>query len=226
MIDTSIKHRTSNVIEYEVIMDTDLAIVMTLIPKIKNPNMFNDLTRTVVDSPSKLKNLLLFRTDKNPLSAILNEKYKDSFGSILHELENSYEDEIINNTRPNDILLYVSTMQFNKDLIRNIIICNNNKQKDRVRKFIGEDIEILTTPITDMKDYDCLFVKYTDNFYNYTNLQAKHLYIYNARFNLKEGYKYTDSTLILTKTNRIRTIDPYKNLRVPNCMEENKNGRT
>lgn len=224
MMDTTVKHRTSNVIEYEVIMDTDLAVVLTLIKNTKNPDIFNNITRTVVDSPSKLKNLLLFRKGKNPLSAVLNERYKYSFGSLLHELEDTYEDEILDNTRPNDILLYVATMQFNKELIRNIIVCKNEKQKDRIKRFLGEDIEVVTEPITDMKDYDCLFVKYTDNFYNYTGLQAKHLYVYNARFNLKDDYGYPDPLLVLTKTNRVRTIDPYKNLRVPNNLEEDTNG--
>lgn len=208
--------KTSNLIEYEVIMDTDLAIVLTMLSKSKDTSILNEDVRTLADSPSALKNLLLFRKDKNPLSAILDEKYTDSFGVLLKELEESCEDEIIDKTRPTDILIYVASMEMNKDLIDNLILCKSPKQEERIKKFLSETAKTTSDPVTDMKDHDCLFVKYTDNFYNYSGLQGKHLYIYNARFNLGEQYRLPDLALLLSRTNRIRTIDPYKNLRVPN----------
>lgn len=212
---------TDNLIEYDVIMDTDLAIVLTMLSKIKNTDMLSDEVKTLTKSPSALKNLLLFREDKNPLSVILNDKYKDSLGNILKELETECEDDIIKNTRPNDILIFVATMQMNKNLIHNKILCKTEKEVERIKKFLGADIDATSEKISDLSKYDCVFLKYIDNIYNYTGIEAKHLYIYNAKFNLGENFRMSDIAIILSRTNNIRTIDPYKNLRVPNLEADN-----
>lgn len=214
-MDTTVKYRTANLIEYEVIMDVDLAIVKAILEKIQNKAIYNPIVLRCHNSINPIKNLLLFRRDKNPLSVILSSKYKDSCGTILKELEDKYSEMIVKNTSPNDIFFYVNLMEMNSQYISNTILCKTKSQEEKIKKLIPT-ITTTLDPHQDMKNYDCLFVKYADNFFNYTGLQGKHLYLYNAAFNLGEKYELPETVVLLSKTNKIRTIDPYKTLRVPN----------
>lgn len=213
--------QSSNLVEYETIVDTDLA-VFAMCMKIFSKDSLRPEITSAKRSLSSIKNILLFRTERNPLSVLLVDKYKDSYDVLLDEMVKEFPEELNHYERFNDIFEYIYLMETNNDRIENTIICKNEYQKKKVREMIP-DIKIIDYDENgiDMDPYGCLFIKYSKDLFNYKNLSNKYLYIYNARFNLTEGYTIDDVTMLLAKTNHIRTIDPYKNLRVPNAGGNN-----
>ena len=73
-LDTS-KIEVSNILcDFESIVDLDLATVYYIATHIKNVDLI-DTNILKASSNSAIRNLLLFRSNKNPLSIIIKEEY-------------------------------------------------------------------------------------------------------------------------------------------------------
>ena len=214
---------TKNIIEFEMVFDVDIGIVRTMYDKVSNKKLLSPRLLNCA-SDSAIRNLLLFRENKNPLSVVLNDEYQDSIDTILGELYESSEDEILENTVANSITNLVYNLT-NSKAIHNTVLCKNKKQVDLVKKFIPRITTI--TEAQDMTNYQCIFVKYIDDLLKFREISGKRIYLYNARFNLTDKFSLPPLAIYLSKANTFGTIDPYKDLRVPNVKDnkekENKN---
>lgn len=213
-----LKYITDNLVEFETIIDIDIPIIMLMIQQIKNKDILNpDIFGT--DTMSGIKNLLLFRPLPNPLSAILKKKYFDSLDTILDEFKDKNYDDILDMARPTDLFQLIVNFEHAGGAVKNTIVCDDQSQEKIIQKYNDQ----LKTVVDDrnMNSHNCLFIKYIKNIDRYIPLTSKHIFVINAAYNLDKVYAPLPISIILGQTNIVRTIDPYKNLTVPNAsMEE------
>lgn len=213
-MEKEIKYTTRNLVEFETAMDLDVAIVSTILTKIKNKSLLSPtISNATTLNMNVLKNLLLYRKDENPLSAILDDKYKDSFDTILEEIKDKYYDYILDIISPTDILELVHSLSMAKNIIFSTILCNTEKEEECIKRFTDK-VET-TVGDVDIDNYNCIFVKYINRIDKYFPIKGKYIYIYNAQFNLDERFAPKPMAILLSEKNVIRMVDPYKHLTVP-----------
>lgn len=210
-IDPNSKITNKVLVDFEIIMDLDLATVYYLITSCKSPDVLNPVIG-IADSLSAIRNMLLFRKTRNPLEVCIKEEYKDSIDSVYKDLMNEYEEEILKLTRPNDLFNYFYMLSKTDNLVNITVNCRTELQKDMFNKFIST----LTTSVNerDLEEYDTLYLKYSDDIVEYKNIEKKKIYLANALYNLEAGL-FKKSILLISDHNIINTIDLYKNLTVP-----------
>lgn len=211
---------TNNLVEFETVFDCDLAICLTLLSKLKNTKMLNENLRygSTNLSANKLRNLLLFREDTNPLSAILDKSLKDSFDVLLVETKLKYEEEIYKAIKPTDLLQPIVNLGISKGSIQSVVNCRTEKEVEFVKSFTGSIEPVLNCK--DISPYTGVFIKYIDDITAYSPLGGKYIYITNAQYNLGPEFLPKPVALTLGSKNIIRLVDIYKNITIPRANAE------
>lgn len=210
-LDSNSKITNKVLVDFEIIMDLDLATVYYLITHCKTPEILNT-NIGLADTLSGIRNILLFRKTRNPLEVCIKEEYKDSIDVLYKDLMNTYEKEILNLTRPNDLFNYFYMLSRTDNLVNITINCNTELQKEMIDKIMPTVYTTINE--RDLEEYDTLYLKYSDDIIEYNNIEKKKIYIANAMYNLETGL-FKKSILLICDHNIINTIDLYKNLTIP-----------
>lgn len=210
-LDSNSKITNKVLVDFEIIMDLDLATVYYLITHCKTPEILNT-NIGLADTLSGIRNILLFRKTRNPLEVCIKEEYKDSIDVLYKDLMNAYEKEILNLTRPNDLFNYFYMLSRTDNLVNITINCNTELQKEMIDKIMPTVYTTINE--RDLEEYDTLYLKYSDDIIEYNNIEKKKIYIANAMYNLETGL-FKKSILLICDHNIINTIDLYKNLTIP-----------
>jgi hypothetical protein len=141
-ISNDIKYTTSNLVEFDCIMDTDFSIIELMMRRYENSKYFKNEVINA-SSPNVLKNLLLFRESKNPLSILLKEEYLDSADDLLNEFIDTYQFEIIENSHPTDVFRFIKTLNETNGVIKTKITCKNEFEVDFIKKHDNSIFTIL-----------------------------------------------------------------------------------
>lgn len=216
-IDTTLGvNNTSGLMEFEMVMDLDLAIVGFIIVHMKDEKIIKPEI-AAAESISGLKNMLLFRTELNPLSIIIKEEYKDSYDNIYQELMDSYGQEIYDMVRPTDILSFVESAYSSRGLVNITINCKNEKEVSKINKISHNKYKTVLNQ-NDLIFYDGLYIKYAKHIPKYQHVDKKHICILNTMYNMKRvghSYEVCPEILLYAETNIIKMIDPYTDLSIP-----------
>lgn len=216
-IDTGIGiNNTSGLMEFEVLMDLDLAIVGFVLTHLKEDQLIKPEI-AAAETISGLKNLLLFRSERNPLSVIIKDQYKNSYDEIYQDLMNSYGQEIYDMVRPTDIATFVQSAYDSHGLVNITINCKNEKEVSKINKLSHNKYRTRLNE-TDMSMYDGLYIKYLKDIPTYQHVDKKHIYSLNTMYNMKKtdtAYEVCPEVLLYAETNIIKLIDPYVDLSVP-----------
>ena len=210
-LDTSVKVTNRILLDFEVIADLDLATVYFFIKNCKDPSILNP-NLSLANSISAIRNVLLFRSDANPLQVCIKEEYRDSINGLYKDLMNKYEKEILDLTLPNDLFGYFTLLLTTDNLTNITINCKTQLQVDFISKLITNANIALN--VRDLEEFDTLYLKYSTDIIEYKNIVKKKIYIINAMYNFNTGV-FKDCILLLVDQNIVNTIDPYKNLTVP-----------
>lgn len=212
-----IKYTTSNLLEFETVMDLDFAIAKLMIEKYKNSKY---MKVTSYSSENALKNILLFRKEINPVTAIIEDDYLDSADELLEEFKEKYMDEILSEAKPTDVFRYVKTLDQAEGIIISTIDCKNQQQKQLINK-IDSSVRTCINE-TDISVYSCLFIKDIKDIIKYKNLGGKYIFILNCAYNMDENFMLKPGIMVAAGYNKIRTIDPYIGLTLPQKGEMKK----
>lgn len=147
---------------------------------------------------------LLSRSNKNPLSIITKENYKDKIDSLYKELlETEYENIIKNSptTRIKDMIITGKKMM---NLLQATIVCKNELEE----QIIKNDKDFKRINIDSKYDYKgCDTVFYNDIFdilNNIQNIGGKNVIVSNVKYNLRS---YDNKTLTIPEEVDILTAD-------------------
>jgi hypothetical protein len=207
-----VKYSYSNLLSFDSVVDMELGMINFMMAKYHKSFYFN---QNVVNASSEnvKKNMLLARTNKNPLTVLLNGKAISSADSMLKEIKEKYMKEVIAFSKPNDILRFVKTLQQTDGVIKCTINCKNELEKQYINK-LDDSLAVVMNEI-DMTCYDALFLKYIDDIVNYRNMGGKYIYVSNYQHNIdQETGEPKKIILVASGYNKIRMIDPYIGLTI------------
>lgn len=211
-LDTS-KIEVSNILcDFESIVDLDLATVYYIATHIKNVDLI-DTNILKASSNSAIRNLLLFRSNKNPLSIIIKEEYKDSLDKLYKDLMEKHEQEILDICTFNDIARYIKTLYTTGKLVNITVNCETELQLEYAKKNMPELNSVLNE--TNISNYNTLFIKYSSNLLKFGEIEEKKIYIVNAMYNYN-NLIFKPEILLIMDINKICTIDLYSDLTIPN----------
>lgn len=213
-------NKTVGLVEFEMVMDLDLAIAAFVLHNLKDEKLIKE-DLGIINSVSGLKNLLLFRKHPNPLTAIIKDSYIDSCDKILKELLEKYENEIYDIITPTDIASYIHSSSLTKGLVSNIINCSNDIQVKKINELFKNKCSTITNE-TDMTGYNSLYIKNIQDLPKYAHIDKKHVYVLNSVYNMKlveNGYIVHPIFILYSEKNMMRVIDYYNDLSIPK-MEE------
>ena len=207
-----IKYTTSNLVEFEAVVDTDLAIIDYMTSNYKT-SFFKE---SVLNASSRnvIKNLLLFRDDSNPLTVLLKDEYLDSAEDLFKEITETKYEEVLKIAEPTDIFRYIKTLEDETEgVVVSTINCKNKLQQQMINELAG----IMRTDINqkDMSVFTCLFIKNIKDIETYRNFGGKYIYLSNFRFNLNEDFVIKLDIASVAGYNSVKLIDPYVGLILP-----------
>ena len=173
-------------IEFDMVIDTDYGLIKMIKDKYNNPEYIDKKYLDLVENNVLIYSLVK-RDIKNPLSLIINDKYKDSINKLLNEFyDNEYKNilEYSHKTNIYDLInIYLMTNQISIN-----ILCKNVLEE----QFIS-NMDINITPITEndyskinIDKYDCIFIKDFNNILKFKDVKVKNIYIARYSFNLEK----------------------------------------
>ena len=90
------------IFEYDSLFDTDKSIIDILRSQFKNSKYF--IPGILDEDPITISYLLRDRENPNPLSVVLEDKYKSSADDLLNEIKDKYKDLLYLNIYYTDIM--------------------------------------------------------------------------------------------------------------------------
>lgn len=211
-MDEEIKYTTSNLLEFDSVMDIDRAVIKFAIANFNNPKYYRNIV--VNATKNELSNLIVFREKKNPLTVLLKSQYEDSADDLYEEIMKKHKTEIYNSIEPTDIFRYVKTLEETGGVITSTISCKNEQEEQLIKKLHPNIRTVINQ--TDMTGYTCLFIKDVDELPKYKNFRGQYLFVCNYRFNTTIQFKLKPIVfLAFNNCNIIRLIDPYVGITIP-----------
>lgn len=198
-------------LDFEVIVDLDIASVRFFIDNCKNDDILNT-NIGLINTLSGIRNVMLFRRINNPLAVCIKEEYYEDIDSLYSDLINKYEKEILDLSRPNDLFNYFYMLNCTNNLANITINCKSENQIEFIKSKFDNAKVVLNE--RNLENYDTLYLKYASDIVQYTNIINKKIYLINGMYNFDAGL-FKPAILLIVDQNIVNTIDPYKDLTIP-----------
>lgn len=210
--------KSSNILfEFDSLVDTDLGLLIYIQLSFKNSKYFNNIV--MKSSDYVLKSLLLTRKNRNPLSVIIDNKYKDSIDSLYKELIDSKYEDILSISKPLSIFRFLETLKKTDGLLNCSVLCKSDLEVKAIKKF-DNTVPCSTSGYNyNLAEANALYIKAFEDIIKYKNVNDLSIYILNYDFNIQEGrpdrIPKLDLSLAVGRTNSIYLIDPYYKFKKP-----------
>ena len=204
--------------EFQSIVDLDLALLKYIQVEFSNSKFFNKIVVQEADDYI-LKSLLVSRTNINPLSVIIDDKYMSSINGLYDDLILNKENEILKFGTPLATYNIFHIVQNSESGIKCVVNCRNVHEEQFIKN-IKEDIPIITDGYNvDLSKYKAFYIKNVEDALKYKTFNGKSIYFldyeYNIEPNRKERLPIIKIGSALSFTNDLYFIDPYKNFVLP-----------
>lgn len=175
------------IFEYDSLFDTDKSIIDILRSQFKNSKYF--IPGILDEDPITISYLLRDREDPNPLSVVLEDKYKSSAYDLLNEIKDKYKDLLYLNIYYTDIhKLYSNMLLVDGNSFRVNVMVDNEYQEAIIRSTLDgakTPLGIYNKRNVDLDSYDGIYLKYPENLYNYDPKPVgKHIFVLQYGFNV------------------------------------------
>lgn len=189
-------------VPFDMIYFLDLGVLKVLREKYFDDKYFE--SHIYENTDERIIYELLSRDNKNPLSIITKDNYKDKMDNLYKELLETEYENIIKNSPTTKIKDMILTGKKMMNLLQATIVCKNELEEQIIKgdedfKKINIDSEY------DYKNSDTVF--YNDIFNilnNIQNIGGKNIIVSNAKYNLRS---YDNKTLGIPEEIDILTAD-------------------
>lgn len=205
--------RNTILAEFDFIIDLDLAMIKFIRDNYNNPEYVNQDIINITDD-NVLIYKLLHRATTNPLDLLFNSDIDPT--NLYYEILNN--DKLLDYATPADTFGLLITFLREATFIDITVLCKNQVQSDFINKLNSNLKTIIASDkkSINLDKYTVVYLKYYANSIEYNNINGKHIYIANARYNMDEENpkepKYVISNLI-ADTNIIHTMDLYTKIK-------------
>lgn len=199
-------------VDFNIVIDTDLGLINMMKKEYNNTDFVLDYINNMKDKV--IIEQLLERTNKNPLSIIIKEEYKDSIDNLYKEFLEMEYDNILKHSSVTDIMNLMNTY-INTGAVHVDIICKNKLEEQLINNLNISQLKVIVEKDRsriDLSDYDTIFIKDYSDILNFKGVIAKNIFIGNYKFNLEDDNRIplNDISLIVGKTNLVSIIDVYE----------------
>lgn len=209
-------------VEFEFIIDLDLAIFKLIRDKYNNPDIINQDIINNFNEPNMIE-MLINRENINPLELFVDKSCDVT--DLYYDIYNNHMDELLEYAKAYDTFgLMVTYLKLLSD-VKITVLCESQLQAD----FIASLNKILPTVIAKRESihtsqYDSFYIKYYANSLKYVNLNGKNIYIANAMYNVEEDRPFIPKvpvSAVVGYTNKIHLVDLYKDIKFNNSSHNN-----
>lgn len=211
MLDRNFKNHI--LVDFNMLFDLDLAIILFLIKKSTNNEYFN---KDILNGTSYfLKYSLISRLDPNPLTILIDKEHKDSCINLYNEIINSSLNEVFSYMEKAP-LFFVFNEFTELNGYKIIVNCINDIEQEYCKKICKFQTTVLNT---NAENVSTLYIYNSKNLIKYKNIHGKTIYVSKQGFNTFNGdiknNTLNEILLLLSKTNKILYIDKYINFKLP-----------
>ena len=201
-------------VEFEFLIDLDLAIFKLIKDKYNNPEYINqDIIK--MNDESKIVDFMINRKNINPLKQIIPNA--DSL-NLYNDIMKNHMDELLKYAKASDIFPLMVTFLKEATSVDITVLCNSKLQEDFIKSLNNK----LNTVIYDdyknvpVDKYTILYIKNYPSVLKYNHIAGKHIYIANARYNMEEDMNAPTLAIsaLVSDVNIIHMIDMYRNIKV------------
>lgn len=215
------KYGNNALIDFDSIVDTDLAILRLVQIKYANEKY---MKRNILHADDYLlKCELLLRKDPNPLSIVFKEEYQSSAKDVFEDLITNHYDEILEHSDPTAIFGLMQTYKKTSGVIRCTVLCKNSHQEQYIKSIDKEIVTTISNGNINVKPYDSIFIKNYATALTFDNLEGKSIFVSNYSFNLEDNKRTVmllSISVFVTDVNKVYLIDPYINFKLPEKIVE------
>ncbi len=168
---------------FDCFIDIDYGLLMLIKNNYSNPNI---IYKHILNHEQYIPYYLVNREEENPLSIVMKEQYKDKQDKFRDEFIKKEYDNILNLSKPNDILNLIKLMCLSSSISIDIL-CKNDKEEKIVKKALSEFNTniIINDDLSkiNISKYDSIFIKNYKDILLYKNLAMKNIYALDYNFN-------------------------------------------
>lgn len=212
---------------FDSLIDLDILAVCYILVKYKNSKYLKEEAYQYTTYFMKL--LLIKRKIENPLSIIFKDEYLDQIDNLYKEILDSHKEEILTSYAQTSILRLLKLTV--RDSGYSIFInCKDKIEQNLALKMLKNTNHISTVLNEENPEsYFTLIMKNLTDLKSFKNplVTGKTIYIWKYRLNYEDDEMETINKLstVLYRSNIIKVIDPYSNIREPEKVKENSDDK-
>lgn len=205
-----VKKYNNILIEFGMIFDTDLGMLLTIQEKYNNPKYMDSEYINNANEDGFIYELLNQET-YDPLNIVLLSNINKK---LLYQQFNKEEyDTILKYSKPTNIANLIQAY-IESGAVNVTVLCKNEKEKQYISK---RNINSILEENIDMKLYDCIYVKNIESLLKIKGIKGKNIFIGNYRYNFdnEDRTKLKENIVsIFGLNNKISIIDVYNKLNI------------
>lgn len=211
MIDLKNGKYNQLLVEFEFVVDLDLAIFKYIRAKANNPAYVDQKLMNTMDEKEVIKKFLE-RENVNPLTVIMPGFNTDA---MYDDLLKNHLEELLHYATASDMFGLMITFLKESSSTGVTILCENKLQEEFIHSLNPKMVTIIekNRKAVMLNNYNILYLKYYANalLYQMDDLAGKHIYIANARYNLEEkmNVPLLPVSVLVSDVNIIHLIDLY-----------------
>ena len=205
----------SLLVEFEFVVDLDLAMFKFIKDNYFNSNMVNHDFLALNREVDIIYNML-YRSHINPLEYLIpNKDTTNLYWDLLNNEDNFRK--LLSYAKAYDTFGLMITFLREASSVSIDILCRNEIEQEFIHN-LNPIIHTRVIPNREdvpLVDYTAIYIKYFPYAANYNNLEGKHIYIAAAKFNMERNKDMVNGNLVklFGQTNEIHLIDLYKNVK-------------
>lgn len=201
-------------VEFDFLIDLDMAM-FKLIKAEYNNTLYVDQEKMRLTDEKKIIKMMIERQPINPLEILIPNI---DTTELYNDLITNHMDELLKYAKACELFGLMVTFLKEASSLEITVLCDTESQ-DKYIKSLNDNFHTIVEPNHKniaLNKYTVLYVKYFPYVLKYNNLEGKHIYIANARFNKDpHSNRPTDTIAMLVgDVNIIHTIDMYRNIKL------------
>lgn len=201
-------------VEFDMLVDLDLAIFKYIKDKYNNPD-YVDQNIIKMNDEKQIIQMMLNRQCINPLEIIIpNEEVLD----LYYDIMSNHMNELLQYAKASDLFGLMITFLNEASSLEITVLCKSKLESD----FIKSLNDRLNTVIyanyknAPINNYTILYIKYYPSVLEYNNIEGKHIYISNARYNMEPDSNMPTIAIsgLIGDVNIVHMIDMYRDIKV------------
>lgn len=199
-------------VEFEFVIDLDLAILKMMKEEYKNSSFIIDRLRSF-NNEYRMIEMMIHRDNSNPLTALIVDGYDTSklYDQIINEKEQLLLDKY---AKPADSFGLMVTYLTHSYSAVVTILCRNSIEEQFIKsKNANMPTLVSSKADVNLDEYDVLYVKYADHLQDYGAISGKNIYIAKTKYNCEGDASIHSNVELLSNyafSNIFHLIDIYK----------------